>query len=289
MLASITQMAKMGGFFLLLFANNATAQKPSPVGTWYLERTKVDGTIQRGILELKQEQGQWIGQFEAAWHNKLFSGSPSTLRLVLLNTEKNVLSAQLTTPVQEEWKLKLGDDDTMVGNRKFKDSSYPLRAQKLKSKQQFQIFGSYRYRNNSAKEQEIEKKIYAATEAMNFVARPIARNRLEFLTRPAKYFSFEKQGKSIKISNPQVERRCSLSGETVRFEDRRGKASKATCSRFKIGLEEHFSSDGQGRWVHDFAISKDGKVLYQTVLIDFPKFPKPITYTIAYERTTEAK
>ena len=147
------------------------------------------------------------------------------------------------------------------------------------------LHGTFEFGGSAAQLAEIDAQVEGAIEDMGFYLRPIARHRLQKLTKPAERFQFVPYEGGVKVVNELVTRPCSFDGSRTTFINRLGKQTQAVCVRSERGIREDFIGADAGTWSHTFTLSADGQTLEQRVKVTAPMLGRPLVYTLTYQRS----
>ena len=145
--------------------------------------------------------------------------------------------------------------------------------------------GVFEYSGSSVEQSHIDAQVEGAIKDMGFYIRPIARHRLQKLTKPAGRFEFRPFKGGVRVVNEMVSRPCHFDGSRVSFTNRLGKQTEAVCVRSETGIREDFLGADAGTWSHTFTISADGRTLLQSVRVTAPMLVQPLQYTLTYLKT----
>ena len=147
------------------------------------------------------------------------------------------------------------------------------------------LAGVFEFSGSSVEQSQIDAQVEEAIKEMGFYIRPIARHRLQKLTKPAIRFEFQPFEGGVRVVNEMVSRPCHFDGSRVSFTNRLGKQTEAVCARSKTGIREDFIGTDAGTWSHTFTISADGRTLLQRVRVMAPMLGQPLQYTLTYLKT----
>ena len=145
--------------------------------------------------------------------------------------------------------------------------------------------GIFEFGGSAAQLAELDAQVEGAIEDMGFYLRPIARHRLQKLTKPAERFQFVPYEGGVKVVNELVTRPCSFDGSRTTFINRLGKQTQAVCVRSEHGIREEFSGADAGTWSHSFTLSADGQTLEQRVKVTAPMLGRPLVYSLTYVKS----
>lgn len=144
------------------------------------------------------------------------------------------------------------------------------------------ISGRYVYvpERSSSVEQAVEKTV----AEVNFVLRPIARSRLKKTNQPYQSITLSASADKLSIT---TDKRSPIvtpaSGTPIKWTREDGEVLDVSMQWKGSALQETFAAE-DGKRVNLFELSADGGELKMLVTVSSKRLPKPLVYTLVYQR-----
>lgn len=146
------------------------------------------------------------------------------------------------------------------------------------------VLGSYKLSISKSKARaRVDARIEALVDEMNFLIRPIARSKLQNSSLICGRFSFDTEGDDLLT-------RCD--GARVDRSSRHGKKGKTVYNGEEYVLIQRLDgrrvfqsfTGGDGVRSSRYELSEDGRTLTMKTRISSDQLPRPLEYTLVYER-----
>jgi len=160
--------------------------------------------------------------------------------------------------------------------------TFALAARNSAHAEQEELQGTYTV--DSVRSESIDSAIEQGIADMNFVIRPIARNRLAKTNPRYERIVLSRNDSTVSVQfDARKPIEMPADGHAVPWtrEDGSKYEVNAQCSATQLVM--HFKAE-DGERVNTFALDPDGRSLKLNVKVTSPKLPKPVTYTLAYRR-----
>ncbi|MDQ8036166.1 MAG: hypothetical protein REI12_02005 [Pedobacter sp.] len=144
------------------------------------------------------------------------------------------------------------------------------------------LAGHYVYvpERSASVDQAVEKTV----AEVNFVLRPIARSRLNKTNQPYQNITLGVSGGKASITTdkraPIV---APVDGKPIKWKREDGEIMDLSMQWQGKGLQETIAAD-DGKRVNLFELSPDGNELRMLVTVSSKRLPKPLVYTLVYQR-----
>jgi hypothetical protein len=138
------------------------------------------------------------------------------------------------------------------------------------------------YVNESQSNKSIDAAIEAGIAKMNFITRPIARNRLKKANSPHRRVEITRTQDEIGVSfdgNKPV--RMPADGKTIKWTRDDGEVLDVAGDWKGDQLVQTFTA-GDGQRINTFSINPDGTTLTLQVELRSPRLPAPIGYALTF-------
>lgn len=142
--------------------------------------------------------------------------------------------------------------------------------------------GRYVYvpERSSSVEQAVEKTV----AEVNFVLRPIARSRLKKTNQPYQSITLATASDKLSIT---TDKRAPIvtpaNGKPIKWKREDGEMLDVSMKWQGKALQETFAAE-DGKRVNVFELSPDGGELKMLVTVSSKRLPKPLVYTLVYQR-----
>lgn len=148
--------------------------------------------------------------------------------------------------------------------------------------------GTYVYAGNTNEQALRTQAIDETVASMTRILRPIARPRLNAVTKPYPRITLTIKDRTLTFARPasaQVpDTTAALDGTSAPWTGDDGKAYQASFTETPEGLLKQVIHASDGGREQIFALSADGQTLTVTVTITSGKFNVPLTYKLTYLR-----
>ncbi len=144
------------------------------------------------------------------------------------------------------------------------------------------LFGHYVYvpERSASVEQAVEKTV----ADVNFVLRPIARSRLNKTNQPYQNITLSSSVGKVSIT---TDKRAAIvapvDGKPIKWKREDGEVMDFSLQWQGKALQETFAAK-DGKRVNLFELSPDGHELRMLVTVSSKRLPKPLIYTLVYQR-----
>lgn len=144
------------------------------------------------------------------------------------------------------------------------------------------IAGRYVYvpERSSSVDQAVEKTV----AEVNFVLRPIARSRLKKTNQPYQSITLTASADKLSITTDKRDPIVTpANGTPIKWKREDGELLDVSMKWQGKALQETFSAE-DGKRVNLFELSPDGGELKMLVTVSSKRLPKPLVYTLVYQR-----
>lgn len=145
-----------------------------------------------------------------------------------------------------------------------------------------ELSGHYVYvpERSASVEQAVEKTV----AEVNFVLRPIARSRLNKTNQPYQNITLGiTAGKASITTDKRAPIVAPTDGKPIKWRREDGEVMDLSMQWQGKGLQETIAAD-DGKRVNLFELSPDGNELRMLVTVSSKRLPKPLVYTLVYQR-----
>lgn len=145
-----------------------------------------------------------------------------------------------------------------------------------------EIDGHYVYmpERSASVSDAVEKTV----QEVNFVIRPIARSRLNKTNRPYQNITLATAPDTFSIT---TDKRAPIvmpaDGKPVKWKREDGETMDVSMQWQGAALQETFAAD-DGKRVNLYELSPDGRELRMRVTVSSKRLPRPLVYTLVYQR-----
>ncbi|MGC4088198.1 MAG: hypothetical protein QM756_09910 [Polyangiaceae bacterium] len=130
----------------------------------------------------------------------------------------------------------------------------------------------------------VEQAVEKTVAEVNFVLRPIARSRLNKTNQPYQNITLNTSGGKASIT---TDKRAAIvaptDGKTIKWKREDGEVMDLSMQWQGKALQETIAAD-DGKRVNLFELSPDGNELKMLVTVSSKRLPKPLVYTLVYQR-----
>lgn len=136
----------------------------------------------------------------------------------------------------------------------------------------------------SGRSASVEVAVEKAVAEMNFVVRPVARSRLNKTNQPYKHITLATTPGMLSIT---TDKRAPIvapaDGSPVKWRREDNELLNVSMQWRGSALQEVFAAE-DGKRVNQFELSPDGRELKLIVTVTSTRLPKPLSYTLVYQR-----
>ncbi|MGH8493968.1 MAG: hypothetical protein ACRERR_12830 [Moraxellaceae bacterium] len=130
----------------------------------------------------------------------------------------------------------------------------------------------------------IEQAVENTVADLNFILRPIARSRLNKTNQPYQSITLATSAEKLSIT---TDKRAAIitpaNGRAIKWKREDGEVLDVSMQWQGKALQETFAAD-DGKRVNLFELSPDGGELRMLVTVSSKRLPKPLVYTLVYQR-----
>ncbi len=147
------------------------------------------------------------------------------------------------------------------------------------------LSGAYVHAGGEAEARAVAAAVDQAVKAMNMLARPIARPRLQHATRAWETFTLTIHTNAVRFTRPgRPDFAVALGGAAAEWIGDDGKSYQASFAAAADGTVTQTVTAEDGGRVQVFALGADGSTLTVATTVNSPKLKKPLTYQRMYRR-----
>lgn len=145
--------------------------------------------------------------------------------------------------------------------------------------------GAYVHVGDAAETQAVAAAVDQAVKALNMLARPIARPRLQNATRAWEAFTLTIHTNAVHFTRPErPDFTVALGGAAAEWIGDDGKSYRASFAAADDGTVTQTVMSEDGGRVQVFALADDGKTLTVMTTVNSVKLKKPLVYVRTYRR-----
>jgi hypothetical protein len=140
--------------------------------------------------------------------------------------------------------------------------------------------------NDEQSDAGVQKAIEAAIADMNFITRPVARSRLKKTNTLAHRITITRQAETITVRfDERKPAEMPADGRVAKWTGEDGEQFDVFARADDARLVQTFKAE-DGKRVNSFT-PEDAQRLTLEVQVTSPRLPKPLTYTVRYQRAVE--